>query len=571
MRLAKPWPLFPLSALLFLGAACGSRSETVPEQPGTAAQELNASKVGPLDCSGADDDWPMFGQNVCNTRSNPTNGDGLRPATASKLAVKWAFKAAGDISATPAIVGNDVFVPDWAGMLYKINARTGQAVWSVNIGALLGLTAADAGAGPNDAPANIASRDTPIVTDDSVIFGVGRGGNGLGPLPLAIVAAVDRHTGALKWQTLVDSHPTAVITSSPMLDHGKVYIGVSSAEEFFAALPVIAGVPYTCCSFRGSVVALDAKSGNLDWKTYTIDDSAYFQGDGVTPSGYAGAAVWSTPAIDRARGSLYVTTGNNYSAPVGAASLPAGDHIESILSLDLKTGAIKWAQQMTMGDVFTVLNVFEGGGGPDYDFGAGANLFHTKIHGVGHDVVGAGQKSGMYWAVDADTGSVLWNQAVGPGGSLGGIHWGTASDDKRVYVDVNDQAGSSYVLGGSGPTSGQSVTTGSWAALDLATGSIEWQVADPALATPVNGVTLNGPVSTANGVLFGGSMDDQGTMFALDGSTGAVLWSFPSGGSVYGGPAIAGGVVYWGNGYPVSRLTFGTPGGTLYAFQVAKN
>jgi polyvinyl alcohol dehydrogenase (cytochrome) len=564
VRLSKPWPLFSLSALLSLSAACGSGSAPSPDPSGTATQGLAASSL--FDCSGADDNWPMFGQNVCGTRTNPSNGDGLRPATASKLAVKWAFKAAGDITATPAVVGNDIFVPDWAGMLNKIDARSGKLVWSVNISTLLGLGGAPAGA--NDTPAGITSRDTPIVTDGSVIFGVVQGGNGA-PQPLAIVAAVDRKTGALKWQTLVDPHPAGVITGSPMLDHGKVYVGVSSIEEVFAAYPVIAGIPYTCCSFRGSVVALDADTGNVDWKTYTIDDSAYFQSDGVTPSGFAGAAVWSAPAIDRGRGSLYVTTGNNYSAPPGTASLPDGDHVESILSLDLKTGAIKWAQRMTMGDVFTILNVFEGGGGPDYDFGSGPNLFHAKIGGRQHDAVGAGQKSGMYWAVDADTGNVLWNTAVGPGGTLGGIHWGTASDNQRVYVDVNDQAGSSYVLGGSGPTSGQSVTTGSWAALDQSTGSIEWQVADPALSAPLGLVTLNGPVSTANGVLFGGSMDAQGTMFALDGSTGAVLWSFPSGGTVYGGPAIANGVVYWGNGYPAARLGFGTPGGTLYAFQVA--
>jgi len=566
MELSKPWPLFSLSALLSLSVACGSRAVPAPENSITNTQAVAAASV-PLviDCSGAGDDWPMFGQNVCNTRSNPSN-DGLRPATAPKLAVKWQYKAAGDISATPAVVGNEVYVPDWAGMLNKIDARTGKAIWSVSIAALIGIEA-DAGAGPNDTPAAIASRDTPVVTADSVIFGVGRGANG-GPLALSIVAAVNRQTGALKWQTLVDSHPASVITSSPVLDRGKVYIGVSSAEEVFAAFPALGFGPYPCCSFRGSVAALDAETGKLDWKTYTIENSAYFLSDGVTPSGWAGAAVWSTPALDRARGSLYVTTGNNYSAPPATAYLPSGNHVESIMALDLKTGAIKWAQRMTTGDVFTILNVFDGGGGPDYDFGAGANLFHAKIGGVGHDVVGAGQKSGTYWAVDADTGSVLWSTAAGPGSSLGGVHWGTASDATRVYLALNDKAGSSYVLGGSGAQAGQSVTTGSWAALDQQTGNIDWQVADPALTAPLNGVSLNGPVSVANGVLFGGSMDAQGTMFALNAATGAVLWSYASGGTVYGGPAISNGVVYWGNGYPVSRLNFGTPGGTLFAFQV---
>ena len=208
-------------------------------------------------------------------------------------------------------------------------------------------------------------------------------------------------------------------------------------------------------------------------------------------------------------------------------------------------------------------------GGPDYDFGSGANLFPARIHGAWRDVVGAGQKSGVYWALDPDTGNVLWNTAVGPGGHLGGIHWGTAVDGKRVYVGVNDNYGTPYVLGGAGAQAGQTTTAGSWAALDPATGTIEWQVANPALSQPLGGANVNGPVSTVNGVVFGGSMDATGTMFALDGSTGAVLWSFQSGGTVYGGPAIADGVVYWGNGYPSGRLLFGTPGGTLFAFQIA--
>jgi polyvinyl alcohol dehydrogenase (cytochrome) len=103
---------------------------------------------------------------------------------------------------------------------------------------------------------------------------------------------------------------------------------------------------------------------------------------------------------------------------------------------------------------------------------------------------------------------------------------------------------------GKGPGAGQMVTTGTWAALDTATGDVLWQIADPALAMPLSGGTVNGPVAVANGVMFGGSMDMDGTMFALDAATGEVLWQFQSGGTVYGGPAIAGGVVYWGSGYP---------------------
>ena len=378
-------------------------------------------------------------------------------------------------------------------------------------------------------------------------------------------------TGALKWQTQVEPHPSAVITSSPVLNRGKIYVGVASIEEYLAALPLINKVPYTCCSFRGSVVALDAGTGKVLWKTYTIEDNAYFNTDGKTPSGYAGAGVWATPTVDRGRNALYITTGNNYSQPPEAGALPQGDHVESMVSLDLDTGVIKWAQRMTAGDVWNYYILFVNGpsaGGPDWDFGSGANLFRTSLNGVQRDVVGAGQKSGIYWAVDPDSGNVLWNQHVGPGGHLGGIHWGTAVDRKHIYVGVNDETGSGYTIGGTGAEAGQTTSVGSWAALDPSTGEIQWQVADPAMTAPLKGVSVNGPVSAAGGVLFGGSMDANGTMFAFDGETGAVLWSFQSGATVYSGPAIAGGVVYWGSGYPGSRIGFGTPGGTLYAFQV---
>ncbi|HTB75294.1 MAG TPA: PQQ-binding-like beta-propeller repeat protein, partial [Polyangiaceae bacterium] len=266
--------------------------------------------------------------------------------------------------------------------------------------------------------------------------------------------------------------------------------------------------------------------------------------------------------------------GNNYASPEGVVTLPPGDHIESIMSLDLDTGAVKWSQRMTEGDSFVIADLFLSppGGGPDWDFGSGANLYRTQIGGKPQDIVGAGQKSGIYWAVDADTGSVLWKTPVGPGGHLGGIHWGTAVDSKHVYVGVNNETGAPYMLQGTGPQAGQTTSVGSWAALDPATGVVDWQVANASMTVPAGGgASVNGPLSAANGVVFGGSMDAQGTMYAFDGATGAVLWSFASGGSVYGGPAVgADGTVYWGSGYPnAGRLQFGTPGGKLYAFAIS--
>jgi polyvinyl alcohol dehydrogenase (cytochrome) len=496
----------------------------------------------------------------------------LNRHTVSKLSVKWTHKAAGDISATPAVVDGDVYVPDYGGMISRIRGQTGQPVWSVSVGALIGVPtpdagAPDAGSPPTDTPAPIVSRDTPIVTADSVIFGLSSGGL-YGSTPCGYVVSIDRATGALKWATQVDAHPTAVVTSSPLLEDGKLYLGVSSGEEAFSLIP-----NYPCCSFRGSVVSLDATTGKLLWKTYTIEDSAYFQSDGMTLSGFTGVGVWSSPALDRRRHSLYVSTGNNYTQPEGVMTLPPGDHIESIMALDLTTGAIKWSQRMTEGDAFVIADLYQNPptGGPDWDFGSGPNLFRTQIGGKPQDVVGAGQKSGIYWAVDPDSGSVLWKSPVGPGGHLGGIHWGTAVDSHQVYVGVNDELSVSYMLQGTGPQAGTTTSAGSWAALDQSTGAVKWQVANASMTAELGGASVNGPLSVVNGVVFGGSMDPQGTMYAFDAATGAVLWSFASGATVYSGPAIgADGTVYWGNGYPnKARLQFGTPGGTLYAFRAS--
>jgi polyvinyl alcohol dehydrogenase (cytochrome) len=363
------------------------------------------------------------------------------------------------------------------------------------------------------------------------------------------------------WQTTLDTNPYALIASSPALEAGRIYVGVSSGEEGASF-----NDPKHVYTFRGSVAALDAATGKIMWQTPMIDDSVYYNPD-RSLSGYAGAAVWSgTPAIDRKRHQLYVTTGNNYAVPPDVAEggdLPAGDHVESILALDIDTGKVRWSERMTSGDVWT----FGTMRGPDWDFGCGANLFQAVISGGWHDLVGAGQKSGVYWAVDADTGTVLWHTQVGPGGHLGGIHWGAAVDGKRIYVGVNDETATPYRLGGDGGQAGKMTNVGSWAALDPATGEILWQVANPSMTAPLNLASVNGPLAVVDDVVFAGSMDDAGTMFALHAATGDVLWSYASGATVYSGPAIADGVVYWGNGYP-QRLFFGSTGQTLFAFAV---
>jgi polyvinyl alcohol dehydrogenase (cytochrome) len=259
-----------------------------------------------------------------------------------------------------------------------------------------------------------------------------------------------------------------------------------------------------------------------------------------------------------------------------ACSSP-NDYFDSVVALDLTTGAVKWATRALAYDAWNVACIFvpQGVGncpnpeGPDFDFGgSGPNLLSAG----GVDVLGIGEKSGMYWALNPDNGNVIWSTLVGPGSSLGGIEWGTAFDGQRIYVPISNLYGIPYAL----QPSGSLVNGGSWAALNPANGKILWQTAvpgscSPPIASVAQGCMGLGPASVGNGVVFVGSMDTNPanpTMFALDAATGNVLWSHAAGSSVIAGPAIVGDTIYWGSGYGRFGPQLGTGNNKLFAFSV---
>jgi polyvinyl alcohol dehydrogenase (cytochrome) len=344
----------------------------------------------------------------------------------------------------------------------------------------------------------------------------------------------------------------------------RVYVGTSSLEESFALAP-----DYDCCTFRGRMAALDLNTGAVVWQVR------------MAPEGYPGNAVWgSSPAIDAKRGQLYVATGNNYDAPpetltcveaagddpeAQQACLPADNHFDSIMALDLKTGAIRWVTRALGFDAWTVSCIpFLGEGtncpepaGPDFDFGQAPALFTVTVDGKKQDVVGVGQKSGQYWSLDPATGAVRWVTQAGPGGTAGGLQWGSAVDHRHVYTaDANSNA-VQWTL-----PDGTTTTTGVISGIDAATGELLWQTTPPFGGTPFGGGATSGPLTTANGVVFLCALDLAGHMYALDGATGEILWTFASGGSCLSGAAISEGRLFWGSGYSL----FGTPNNKLYSF-----
>lgn len=507
------------SAMLFLFAARGSADDQ--------------------DSDSGEGQWRLMGQNLSNSRSQP-NEHKITPATAASLQTKWVFTTGSDVSATPTVVGDAVYVPDWSGSLYAVKKQDGRLLWSHKISEY-------------DNYPGAVSRVSPAVHDGDLILGdiqdPRNAHNG------ANVFAVSRNNGQLRWITKVDSHPAAIITGSPVVYNDVVYVGVSSIEESLAAAP-----GYPCCTFRGSMVALDASTGRILWQTYMTPENH------GSADGYSGNAIWQPAAIDPQRGSLYIGTGNNYEVPESVkacllsssdAAKPgcfaADDYFDAALSLDLQTGKVKWSRRLQGFDVWTVACSRNTNpvacplpSSPDYDLGgSGPNLLSN--------LVGFGQKSGIYWALNPDNGSILWSTVVGPGGTLGGIEWGSATDGQRIYMAITNNGHKPYPL-----INGQTITWGAWSALDARTGKILWQTADPAQALDM------GSVSVANGVLFAPSF--SGNMHALDASNGKVLWTFNSGGSVLDGPSIVNGMVFWGSGY---RKTGGGIGNNkLFGFTV---
>jgi polyvinyl alcohol dehydrogenase (cytochrome) len=493
--------------------------------------------------AGADAPWPMGGQNINDTRAAASS---INPDNVKNLALKWKLTTHGDVSATPAVAGGALYFPDWAGYMYKVNAQTGAVIWSHQVSEYDGVTGA-------------VARTSPTVDGNTVYIGDQNGGN---------LIALDTATGDPRWvANLGHGNPFAIETQSPIVYNGVVYAGLASSEE-----GAVAFIPnYPCCFSRGSFSAVDAATGHILWQTYTV------------PQGYSGGGVWSsTAAIDPASQTIFITTGNNYSLPPSvldcqanggtpAACLAPDNLIDSIVALNIGTGAVKWStgvggfDNWNVACIFTFINpaACPQHAGPDYDFGSGPNLFNVKLKGKNTLVVGAGQKSGQYWLLDAATGAILWGAQQGPGSTLGGIEWGTATDGKRIYV-----AEANYNRTADQLPDGSTINSGSFSALDAATGATVWKIADPRGASDPNAVDL-GPTAVANGVVYGESL--TGYMYAFDASNGKVLWQYKGEGASNAGAAVTDKTIYWGNGYSHLGIPEGTASTSFYAFSINGN
>lgn len=514
-------------------------------------------------------DWPSAGRDLKNSRYQ-NDEKSISPKTVGRLTLRWAINTDGDVTANPTVDGDYLYFPDSAGFLYKVQRSNGALVWKRAVADFTGI-------------AGDFARASPVVAGNTLIFG-NQSGKFLGaafgqpdPRPARVVA-VDKNTGNVLWVTQVDDTYYSFVTHSAIVADGKAIVGVASNEELLGAF-----VPpdYWSWNFRGSVVALDVATGAVRWKTYTV------------PAGYAGGSVWgSTGAVDLNRRQVYMATGNNYMVPNDVLScMNAGNpasscmspdnFFDSILALDLDSGAIKWASHGLPSDTWSVAcglvapgfvvgpwfpgvygncpNANPATAGPDWDFAQGPMLFADTGSDADVGLVGAGQKSGMFWAFRAKDGKLAWSRQVAPGGVTGGLQWGSATDGQSLFVAVSN-SGPSTNGGGVGALpwtlkDGSTTTAGGWASLDAKSGAVRWTTKDP------QGSRAEAAVSGANGVIFGCNLAaGAGTMYALDAKSGAPLWSFDSGAPCNAGPSIADGMVFWGSG------TFVSPGGPHKVF-----
>jgi polyvinyl alcohol dehydrogenase (cytochrome) len=480
--------------------------------------------------------WQGWGVDLVNTRFQPTAAAGLRAEDLPKLKVKWAFGIPYEVTveAQPTIVGDRVYFGSATGAVYSLDAKTGCQYWTFKA----------------DTRMRTAINVAKVGNQNEAYFGDSE----------TNVYAVNAETGKLLWRTRLDEHPMAGITGAPKFYKGRLYVGVRSSSE-----EVAAGDPkYPCCTFRGSMVALDAATGKVIWKTYTVKDPpapTKVSSEGTQLYGPSGVGIWASPVIDVKRNLIIAGTGNNYSDPPTPTS-------DAILAFDINTGELKWSKQLTL----DAWNASCGRPGKpscpanpdrDVDFGS-APILRTLPNGK--DIILAGQKSGVVWALDPDKkGDVIWQKTIAKGGANGGIQWGMAADNDNVYAPISD------IFPGPG---------GGLFALKISNGEQMWYAAPAEAACKGKRGCSPAQLAAATsipGAVFSGSMD--GHLRAFSAKDGSVIWDLDTlrdydtvngvkahGGSMnVSGPAIANGMLFVNSGY---NVMIGMPGNVVLALSI---
>ena len=483
--------------------------------------------------------WNGWGNGPQNVRFQGKEQGGLTAADLPRLELKWSYGYANVSSARtqPSIAGGRLFIASENGEVHALNPRTGCTYWTFK-----------AQAGVSSSPMIGKYQGADAKSGFAVYFGDRK----------ANAYAVDAQTGKQLWTRRVDDHKFAGITGSLTYFNGRVFVPVQGIGEEGQG----SHNDYACCSFRGSVSALDASSGVVVWKTYTVGENRP-RGktkNGVQAFGPAGGGVWSAPTVDAKRHLVYVGTGNGYADPPQPMT-------DAIVAMDIDTGAVKWARQVGPSDDWAMgcdrsnpdNPVCPKTLGPDYDFSAPPAIAHVG----GRDLLVLPQKAAIAWALDPDrNGAIVWRYAFGEGSGLGG-QWGTAVEGDRAYFGVSDLL---------------TAHPGGMRAVSVLTGKPVWTVGpQPKLCGDAIGCAAGqgGPLTAIPGAVLNAAMD--GGVRAYSMKDGTIVWMFDTnrefdtvnglkahGGSIDGaGPVVVDGMLYVNSGY---GGLIGLPGNVLLAF-----
>ncbi len=417
---------------------------------------------------------------------NSGNVGRMRPA--------WRVDTRAHVSHMPLVQGERVFFADWGGVVYAVDFATGDVVWKKQV------------AQPKTQWPWRGFAGTGAL-GGGMLFEASVEGN---------VFALDPNTGETVWSTRITDDPEAGNLAKVMYHDGRLFIGLQSVEEVLDATK-----PEMPVNFQGRVMALDAKTGRKLWETPLVQPP------------HNGVAVWSSFALDPETNTLYTTTGNNYTGE-------ATEYADALLAMDANTGRIRWAKKVTDHDLWTKARPY----GPDYDFGAGPQLFEAG----GRKLVGAGQKSGTFYVWDRTTGEPVWTTTVGYGQIGGGIHGEGSIGDGRIYLWGNNAF----------PYANPEQHPMDITAVDAATGKAFWTKPKAQPAVQISAGFL------ASDVYFVGSLD--GMVRAYRASDGELLWRSGDHGPVASSLVVERGTLLWGAGVPKNFGGGGSSG--LVAYRV---
>ena len=510
----------------------------IASNAGSAQTANRCTSSTPMGDPATGPSWNGWGNGPASTRFQDARNGGITAQDLPRLKLKWAFGYTGVAAARtqPTLAGGRLFVGSDSGEVHALDPATGCTHWSFK-----------AAAGVRTAPSVTPWRDGDR-SGVAVIVGDSR----------ATLHALDAGTGSTLWTVKIDEHASAGITGAPVVHDGRVFVGVQGLGEEGRG----ASGGNSCCTFRGSLSAVDVNTGQVLWKTYTIDEPRprAKNAAGVQMYGPAGGAIWSAPSIDVKRGLVYVATGNGYADPPQPMT-------DAVIAFDQKTGAVVWHHQTLPADQWAMGCQPENPDnpgcpavmGPDYDFSATPILANDGRR----DLVVVPQKSGFAFAFDPDDGGKLvWKTSFGEASGLGG-QWGGTADSSHFYVGTNGFHG----------------VPGGMTAIALATGEITWQAPPQPLACGAPragcGAGQGAAVTGIPGAVLSGSHD--GALRAYATEDGKVIWQFDTnrefetvngvkanGASMDGpGPIVAGGMLYLNSGY---GGLVGRPGNVLLAF-----